>query len=77
MGGNITSGNEESKTITIESIKTAVLDGTTYYYIKADNEKYRASIKVNQEILPFLNTGDKIKVTYKESDVNEIISLEK
>jgi len=77
LGGNITSGNEESKTITIESIKTAVLDGTTYYYIKADNETYRASIKVNQEILPFLNTGDKIKVTYKESDVNEIISLEK
>ncbi len=76
LGGNITTGEEISKEITINSIKTAVLDGTTYYYIKAD-DTYRASLKVNQNILPFLSVDDKIKITYKESDIKEIIKIEK
>ena len=76
LGGNITTGDELSKEITIKSIKTAVLDGTTYYYIKAD-DTYRASLKINQNILPFLTIDDKIKITYKKSDINEIIKIEK
>ena len=76
LGGNITSGEEIIKEITIKSIKTAVLDGTTYYYLK-DDDIYRASLKVNQNILPFLNVDDKITITYKKSDINEIIEIEK
>ena len=76
LGGNITSGEEITKEITIKSIKTAVLDGTTYYYLK-DDDIYRASLKVNQNILPFLNVDDKITITYKKSDINEIIEIEK
>ena len=76
LGGNITSGEELTKEITIKSIKTAVLDGTTYYYLK-DDDIYRASLKVNQNILSFLSVDDKIKITYKESDIKEIIKIEK
>lgn len=76
LGGNITTGEELTKEITIKSIKTAVLDGTTYYYLK-DDEIYRASLKVNQNVLPFLSIDDKIKITYKESDIKEIIKIEK
>ena len=76
LGGNITTGEEINKEITIKSIKTAVLDGTTYYYIKAD-DTYRASLKINQNILPFLTVDDKIKITYKDSDIKEIIKIER
>ena len=77
LGGNITTGDELVKEITIKSIKTAVLDGTTYYYLKDNEDTYRASLKINQNILPFLSIGDKIKITYKESDIKEIIKIEK
>ena len=77
LGGNITSGDELVKEITIKSIKTAVLDGTTYYYLNDNEDTYRASLKINQNILPFLSIGDKIKITYKESDIKEIIKIEK
>ena len=77
LGGSITSGDELETEISISSIKTAVLDGTTYYYIKDSEQTYRASIKVNQNLLPFLTVGDTIKIIYKKSDINEIISLEK
>lgn len=77
LGGSITSGDEVEKEITVSSIRTAVLDGTTYYYIKEKEDTYRASIRVNQNVLPFLTTGDMIKITYKKSDINEIISLTK
>ena len=77
LGGSITSGDEKELDILISSIQTAVLEGTTYYYIKDKEDTYRASIKVNQNILPFLSKGDKLKITYKESDIKEIIKLTK
>ena len=74
MYGELT--NKRHKEIIVDSIKTAVLDGTTYYYLQSDNEIYRASLKVNQNILPFLTTNDEITITYKEANINEIISIE-
>ena len=76
LGGSITTGEELSKTIIIDSIRTAVLDGTTYYYLQSGNDIYRASLQVNQIILPFLTANTEITITYKESDINEIISIE-
>lgn len=75
LGGSITSGDSKEKDLTIASIKTAVLDGTTYYYLKDNENTYRASIKVAEDILPFLGQGDTIKVTYREGTLNEIIKI--
>ena len=76
LGGSITVGEEMSATIIIDDITTAVLDGTTYYYLKADDDVYRASLKINQTILPFLNSGDEVKITYKEAEIKEIVNIE-
>lgn len=64
--------------ITIKSMKTAVIDGNTYYYIvDKDSNKYKVSIKVS-DIIPFLSSEDKIKITYEDNkEIKEIIKLEK
>ena len=67
------------KFITINSIKEAIIDGTTYYYINdIDNKKYKVSIKTNTNLLPFINTGDTLKIKYNnEKDVTDIIEINK
>ena len=66
-----------SKEITVKSINSAIIDGNTYYYIvDVDNQKYRASIKIANTVLPFVNIGDTLTINYnKASDVIEIVSL--
>lgn len=68
-----------SKNITISTIKDVTIDGTSYYYITdVDRNKYKVSIKINTDILPFLSEGDAVKVYYaKEKDVIDIIDLKK
>ncbi len=62
-----------SSEIKISSIKTAIIDGNTVYYIIDDaKKKYSASITVSKDILPFLNVGDNIKISYVEGEVNTI-----
>ena len=69
------SGNQ--KTITINEIKEVLIDGNTYYYfIDSDNLKYRASIKINPNKLPFIKLGDIINITYTGKEVSEILSIE-
>ena len=65
----------ETKTINISDKTSVVIDGTTYYYFKdEDDYMYRASIKVNN-LLPFIN--DYVKVTYENDDVlREVIKIE-
>lgn len=60
--------------ITVKSIKDVIIDGNTYYYIVDTNDKkYKASIKVGKDILPFINVGDTLKIEYaKEADVTNI-----
>lgn len=59
-------GNFE-KEIIIKNITTAMIDGDTYYYlIDENNQKYKVSIKVDKEKLPFLQIGDSIKITFME-----------
>lgn len=79
IGGTIQSNKERlSKKIQISSVTTATIDGTTYYYIiDKDNQKYRASIKVNEKVLPFIKAKDTITIYYNsEDEVIEIVDLE-
>lgn len=69
--------NMKEKEITINSIKEVIIDGNTYYYLTdIDNQKYKVSIKVNQDILPYLERGNKITISYLvEKEVIEIKSI--
>ena len=54
------------KEITIKSIKTATIDGNTYYYlIDKENNKYKVSIKVSDK-LPYLKADQSIKIGYSQ-----------
>lgn len=53
----------------IEDIRTAVIGGESYYYIKLENSEQYYSIKASDEQqVVILNVGDKIEITYDESD---------
>jgi len=76
LGGDVTPIETKEAMIKVVSINEAVIDGTTYYYLKTKDNTYRASIKVNQNILPFVKVGDTLKITYKENNINEITKIE-
>ena len=69
------SDNLIEEEITIDEISNVLIDGNTYYYIKANNQKYRVSIKVNETILPFVKNNDKLTIKYKDGDIKEIIKI--
>jgi len=80
MGFNDISSDEYlNKKIEIKSISSFIVDGNSIFYITdIDNQKYSISIKVNEDILPFIKVGDIIKISYiKEEDVIEIVELKK
>ncbi len=69
---------QKEATIEIKSINNINIDGNTYIYITdKDNNKYKASIRVDEEKLPFIKVNDKLKIKYIENTLNEIISIEK
>lgn len=73
--GIITKGNE--KNIIVSNITTVIIDGNTYYYIiDKDNDKYRASIKINSNILPFVKVGDNLHITYANKEIKEITNIQ-
>ncbi|MDO5569138.1 MAG: CvpA family protein [bacterium] len=65
------------KNIVIKEINQAIIDGITYYYlIDNDLNKYRVSIKVNDEILGFIKVGDVINVSYMvDSEVKNVVEV--
>ena len=67
-----------SEDIVINKINSVNIDGNTYYYIIDDEDRrYRISIKVNRDMLPFLSEGDSLKVYYnEEKSVIEVIRVE-
>jgi len=74
----ITKGVVNKKEIIVKNITNAVIDGNTYYYIiDEDNHLYYTSIKTNKSILPFIKNGDKLNISYNESTVSQITTLEK
>ena len=66
-----------TKDVIVNRLSQVNIDGTSYYYFEDENyQKYRASIKVNEIILPFLANQDKIEISYtKEENLIEIIEL--
>lgn len=62
-----------TKTITINTITSASINGNTYYYIEStEGIKYRASLLLS-DTLPFIKSGDTLSISYKrESTVTEI-----
>ena len=70
---------EENKVITIEKIINVVIDGNTYYYITdTEGSKYKVSIKVEKDVLPYLTEGSVLNVYYNsKTDVTNITKLEK
>ncbi|MGE5455607.1 MAG: CvpA family protein [Ignavibacteriales bacterium] len=80
LGNDINNSNNSIiKDITISKINESVIDGTSYYYF-VDNEgyKYSISIKVDSTVIPFLEVGSKINVSYNEKDsIREIVKINK
>ncbi len=75
LNENTSTGDILNDTIQIKEIKTAVIEGTTYYFLTdTNNNKYQASIKVAQNLLPFLNINDTITINYYESSEIKVIT---
>ena len=77
--GEDTSGAKLEKNIVVNNLVSASIDGNTYYYFNdQDNQKYKVSIKVDKNNLPFIKNGDELIVRFnKVSDVINIIEIEK
>jgi len=64
------------KVIQIKKITSAIIDGVSYYYIvDTEDKKYKCSIKVEKDILPFLEEGSSIQIGYQEE--KEVTNIEK
>lgn len=65
-----------TKTIIVKDLKTVLIDGNTYYYITTtENEKYRVSIKVNENVLPFITINNSLNISYRDGEVKEITQI--
>lgn len=72
--GIVTKGQDAQ--ITISEIYDVNIDGNTYYYLVDEKgNKYRVSIKINSNKLPFIKIGDTIQITYTDKEIREITSL--
>lgn len=76
---NIDGNLKKEKQITIASISEAIIDGVTYYYITdTENNRYKVSIKANENLLPFLKVNDVVVVNYlSEKEVTELTKIKK
>jgi len=65
------------KEITVSSITSSIIEGNTYYYIKdSEGNKYKVSIKVDEDYIPFISVGNKIVVGYNSlKEVTNIIKI--
>lgn len=77
--GEDTAKAKYEKQIIVSEIKDVIMDGDTYYYFKdQEGQKYKVSIKVGKDTLPFLKEGDTLTIAYRKEQevisVTEIIS---
>ena len=64
-----------TETIKVTNVNSAIIDGFTYYYVEANDKKYKISISLS-DTLPFLKSGDTLNIGYYET-TNEIIDVKK
>jgi len=76
---NLNENNVITKEIVISQITSANIDGNTFYYIiDTNNQKYKVSIKVDINRLPFFKNGDTINISYvNQQEIIEIKSINK
>ena len=60
--------SKSEKNGVITEIRSAVISGNTYYYIKLDDEKYYVASAADFEIAVILNVGDTVKISYEQND---------
>lgn len=67
-----------TRSIVITTLSSASIDGTTYYYLTDENGlKYKISIKMNEEVIPFIQKKDKLNIWYKfDNELTEIVKIE-
>ena len=70
-------GDTKTSSIVIENISNAILDSSTFYYIKSGDLIYKANLKTNEALLPFLKIGDTINISFIENTLNEITEISK
>lgn len=77
LGNSVIGTNEKTADIIINKINEVTIDGNTYYYLlDFDNNKYKASIKINSNVLPFLEVNSKINITYIDNEeIKEITKI--
>lgn len=65
------------KEIIVSSITSSIIEGNTYYYLKDSlGNKYKVSIKVDEDYIPFIMVGTKIKIGYNsEKEVTNIVKI--
>ncbi|MBR5228015.1 MAG: CvpA family protein [Clostridia bacterium] len=68
-GGSIIQDKQDSTTIRVNELYTAIIDGNTYYYIvDTNNNLYVACISTGISSLPLVKVGDSLNVEFYESN---------
>ena len=69
-------GESIQKDIIVSSITSSIIDGNTYYYIvDTEGNKYKVSIKVDEDYIPFITIGTCLKIEYNTS--REVVTITK
>ena len=76
VGDDYSSDNVKEATITVIDVKSAIIDGNTYYYLVDTNgNKYKVKINVDPNGLPFVGANSVLNVKYKTTSINEIVEI--
>ncbi len=78
IGDQIDDASLIQQKITIAEIATASIGGNSYYFITdKSGERFYVSIRVNQDLLPFLKPNDEINIGFYETDktIIEILTI--
>lgn len=76
IGDDYSSDDLKEATITVIDVKSAIIDGNTYYYlIDTNNNKYKVKISVDSNGLPFVGINSVLSIKYKTNGINEIVEI--
>ena len=70
--------NVQVNTVTIAQVSFANISGDTYVYIKdTEDNVYKASITINEKVLPFLMNEDVVTIKYTTGNINSVMEISK